>query len=168
MAFNQLNQRLADEARHRENRARLAHAYVRVSTTGTGVFEFDDRIDFGLTFVERPFIACGWQLRESDADQLRDPERPYPVPGTYPLCTGYVTDWDTTERDHYVGAWITVVVHIPESLNVPTLTSLDPDEADRIEGLEYSGGSPIVEADWKIWHDFTFSGIALKDIPIDD
>lgn len=136
MAENALNARLAEEARHRENKARLAHAYARFKTVGNGTFEFDARVDFGLTFVERPFIACGWQIEEQGD-----------VAGEgMPLSTAYVTDWDTTERDHYVGCWVAVTVGWPYTFGAP---------------------DPEVVPEYKIWHDLTFSGIALKDIPYD-
>lgn len=133
MALDPLNQRIADEARHRENKGRLAHAYARFKTVGNGTFEFDARVDFGMTFVERPFIACGWQIDETADDSE-----------TYPHATGFVTNWDTTEREHYVGCWVAVTVSPP-----------------------YLGEVVEEFPEYRVWHDFTFSGIALKDIPYD-
>lgn len=127
MAHSPFNDRLAELQRHRENRARLAFAYHRVVSEGYGTVEFEERVDFGLTFVERPFVSCGFQIEIDDRETA------------FPTATGYVTDWDTTDRDHYVGCWVAVVVAQP------------PDAT--------------VFPDVKIWHDFTFSAIALKDIP---
>jgi hypothetical protein len=134
MAIDPLNARIAELQRNAENKARLAHAYARFKTVGNGTFEFDQRIDFGLTFVERPFIACGWQIEEQGDDEGEG----------YPLATAYVTDWDTTDRDHYVGCWVAVTV-----------------------GWPYTGATVTEFPEYKLWHDFTFSGIALKDIPLD-
>lgn len=139
MAISPLNDRLAERARHQENRGRLAHAYSRFTTEGFGTVEFDACIDFGLTFVERPFIAVGHQI---DADHAREMFDVAPDGEIYmPQCTGYVTDWDMTDKDHYVGCWVAV--------------SVSP-------GLS-TGTYPMV----KIKHDFTWSAIALKDIPTD-
>src|SRR4028118_58796 len=55
MAFSPINDRYAEQRRHAENKGRLAHAYTRVNTSGSGTYEFEDCIEFGLTFVERPF-----------------------------------------------------------------------------------------------------------------
>lgn len=137
MAHDPLNARLADQQRHRENRARLAHASARFDTSGQGTVEFDECIDFGLTFTERPFIQTGWQI---DLDQARDAFGLGPNEDVkLPQVTGYVTDWDKTDRDHYVGCWVAVSV---------------------LFSVEYP-----VDAQVKIFHDFTFAAIALKDIP---
>lgn len=139
MAHSPLNKRLADQQRHHENRARLAHAYSRFTTEGVGTVEFEDCIDFGLTFVERPFIAVGHQI---DMEHVRDLFDAGSDEDVYlPQVTGYVIDWDMTDRDHYVGCWVAVSVSVP------------------IETVD--GSYPMV----KIHHDFTWSGIALKDIP---
>lgn len=141
MAHSPLNQRLAEQRRHRENRGRLAFAYSRFHTEGVGTVEFEDCIDFGLTFVERPFVSVGHQI---DPEHVRDLFGVDSDGDVYlPQVTGYVTDWDMTDREHYIGCWVAVSVSVP------------------IETVEES--YPMV----KIHHDFTWSGIALKDIPSD-
>lgn len=140
MAFSPLNQRQEELARHRENKGRLAQAYARFKTTGQGTVEFEDRVEFGLTFIERPFIATGWQINLDQARDALDVSSNDDV--NLPQVTGYVTDWDTTSREHYVGCWVAVSVTYSE---------------------EYPADAQI-----KIFHDFTWAGIALKDIPSDD
>lgn len=143
MPISPVNQRLADAARHAENKGRLAFASHRVRTDGQGTVEFEDTVSFGLTFVERPFISTGFQI---DMDQAREA---LDVPDNddifLPQVTGYVTEWDKTERDHYVGCWVAVSVTYPPS-----------------ELADYA-----VDAQVGIWTDFTFSAIAIKDIPTD-
>ena len=140
MPISPLNQRFADNSRHAENKGRLAFASARMKSQGQGTFEFEDCIDFGLTFVERPFIASGWQI---DLDQARDAFGLGPNEDiVLPQVTAYVTEWNMTEREHYVGAWVAVSVYYPS--------------------VDYR-----VDAQVKIQHDFTFSAIALKDIPTD-
>ena len=77
---------------------------------------------------------------DTRADALGlDPDDVVPLPH----CTPYVTEWDQDERGFYVGAWVAVVV------------SFGPLDTVDI------GAQPGIE------HHFTFSGIAIKDIPID-
>lgn len=138
MAFSPLNQRLAEQGRHRENRGRLGHAYARFTTTGVGTFEFEDRVEFGMTFVERPFIATGYQI---DVDAAEEAAGTSASVYRLPLVTSYITEWDLTDRDHYIGCWVATVIYLPD----------------------YEGASPQV----RLHHDFTWSGIALKDVPSD-
>lgn len=137
MATSPLNARLADQHRHRENRGRLAHAYARFMTTGVGSFEFEDRIDFETIFLERPFIAIGHQLDAQAFTMTYEDEDGDEDYLDLPQCTGYVTEWDQSSHDHYIGCWVAVVVQLDvEMAEVPT-----------------------------IYHDFTFSAIAIKDVP---
>ena len=139
MAFSPLNDRLSESARHRENRGRLTHVYSRVKTEGYGTYEFEERIDFDLTFIERPFIAVGHQV---DADQAQVEDEAGDV--FLPQCTGYVTEWDTTSSDHYVGCWVAVSVEPSAFFTLP------------------EGDGPV------IFHDFVWSAIAIKDLPTAD
>lgn len=137
MAYSPLNDRLATQQRHRENRGRLAHASARFVTDGQGTVEFDEVVKFGLTFTERPFIQTGWQI---NLDQARDALGVSSnADVNLPQVTGYVTDWDQTDRDHYTGCWVAVSV-------------------------TYSVEYPV-DAQVRIWHDFTWAAIAIKDIP---
>ena len=143
MPISPLNQRLSDASRHAENKGRLAFASHRVSTQGQGTVEFEDVVSFGLTFVERPFVATGFQI---DMDQAREALDVGDKEDIFlPQVTAYVTEWDKTERDHYVGAWVAVSVTYPQS-----------------ELADYR-----VDAQVKISADFTFSAIAIKDVPYD-
>jgi len=137
MANSPLNDYTADRHRNRENAARLCHVSSRFRTDGQGTVEFEDRVEFGVTFVERPFIQSGWQI---DLDQARDAlDVSSNADVNLPQATGYVTEWDMTERDHYVGCWVAVSVSY---------------------SVEYPADAQV-----RIWHDFTWSAIALKDMP---
>lgn len=143
MPISPVNQRLADAARHAENKGRLAFASHRVSTRGQGTVEFEDVVSFGLTFVERPFISTGFQI---DMDDTRDSIGAGVADNIFlPQVTAYVTDWDKTERDHFVGCWVAVCVTYPPR-----------------DVSDYSAESQVT-----VHHDFTFSAIALKDVPVD-
>ena len=130
----------AELARHRENAARVAMAFARFETLGQGTLEFEERIDFGLTYIEEPFVSYGCQLDMdvlASAIGLEDGETP-----PLPQSTGYVTDWDIDERGFYTGAWVAAAVFDG--------TGLIPPDVDVV-----------------IDHHFTFQAIAIKDIPLD-
>ena len=135
-----LEQRRADVERHAENTARIAMAFARFSTAGIGSIEFEDRVDFGLTFIEKPFLSIGYEL---DLDELGetlgiDEEDIPPIP----IVTGLVTDWDQDERGFYVGAWVGAVVYFPPgAVTVPGDAQVDCE-------IHY-----------------TFTAIAMKDVP---
>lgn len=137
--LDEYESRRHESARHRENSARLAQAYAKFETSGQGTLEFDERVDFGLTFIEEPYMAYGSFCDTDALNELQGLE-----PGESPLlpnCTGYVTDWDLDERDFYVGCWIGVRV------NFSPLDLMDPQMLINIK------------------HFFTFSAIGIKDIP---
>lgn len=135
-----LDRRREEAGRHAENSARLAHAYAQFTTTGQGTQHYSKRIDFGLTFIEKPIVAYG---SECDTDELAivlevDSEED---PPELPLSSGFVTQWDQDERDFYVGCWIAV--------KVAYVTTVDLIPAD---------AAPTVS------HHFTFSAVAIKDV----
>ena len=141
--MDDLELRRRADARHHENRARLAHAYARFATEGVGSAQFEDVVDFGLTFIEKPFVAVGAEVDlDALAEALGLDEEDEAIP--MPHVSSYVVEWDRDERGFYVGAWCAGVVTFPT-------------------------GSATVPADFvlEVTHNFTFSGVALKDIPID-
>lgn len=137
------NQR-AEVERHRENSARLAQAFAKFESSGQGFIEFEERVDFGLTFIEEPYVTYGAQMdldafeelldREADADTDLPP---------VPMMSGIVTAWDQDNRGFYVGAWVGARVYCPPEDAVPVL-------------LE-----PVVS------HHYTFTAVAIKDVPVD-
>lgn len=136
-----VERRIAEKEAIKENTARLASAYARYRSTGQGSKEFGRRADFGLTFIERPFVSYGCYI---DTDELGDQ---LGLPGgadvPLPLVSGFVTDWDRDDRGFYVGAWVGCRVYFP-----PT---------------DLVGYDVEVE----VQHHFTFQAIAIKDVPID-
>lgn len=144
--LDDLDRRRELEMRDRENSARLAQAYAEFITTRSGTMQYEDRVDFGTTFVERPYVAYGCRV---DTEQVADSfgaENDEDV--MLPLCTGYVTEWDEDERGFYIGCWLAVRVYYPY---------------EDLSGGEVELENPAVE----IEHHFTFAGIAMKDIPVD-
>lgn len=130
----------AEQIRHRENSARLAQAFAKFESTGQGTVEFEERVDFGLTFIEEPYITYGCQLDLDElANLLNTEESGTPV---LPQATGYVTEWDIDERGFYTGAWMAATVYDPT-------------------GALSTGVELVVN------HHFTFSAIAIKDVPLD-
>lgn len=140
--FDGLESRRADIERHEENAARVAEAYARFQSTGLGSIEFEERVDFGLTFTEEPYLSCGHQIDLDDLDDLLENEAGTTTP-PMPLCTGYVTSWDRDDRGFYVGAWVGVVAWYPYEANI----------------------RPDVEIEMS--HHYTFKAIAMKDVPIE-
>lgn len=138
--LDDLDARREEVARHRENGARLAQAYTVFKTTGQGTQQFEDRVSFGLTFIEKPVIAYGSACDIDDlADLLDIDDDDVPMPVT----AGFVVNWDQDERGFYTGCWVAVRVSFP------------PIDAVSVDIL------PEIE------HHFTFSAIGMKDIPVD-
>lgn len=117
MSYSESLQARADAvARHRENRGRMAHTSTTVVTEGIGTVELPDRIDFGLTYIEKPAVHYG---SECDANDLRDALGIGDNDAlTLPQCSGSVTAWDVDDNGHYVGAWCTVAVGSTVSVRV--------------------------------------------------
>ena len=136
--MNDLERRRAADARHHENRARLAMAYARFDSEGSGSMEFEDGVDFGLTFIEQPYVTTGHVI---DLDELAEAlGLDEGVTPPIPQVSSYVTEWQIDDRGFYVGAWCAAVV---SDMALP-------------EGVTVS-----------IQHHFTFSAVAIKDVPID-
>ena len=139
--FEDLEYRRAEIERHRENSARLAQAFAKFQSTGQGSTEFVDVVDFGLTFIEEPFVSYGAQL---DLDALSELMSVDPsVTPQMPLSTGYVTGWEQNDRGFYTGAWVAVTVHFASASGVASTVNVH------------------------MQHHFTFTAIALKDVPLD-
>lgn len=128
--------------RHRENRARLAQAYARYSTSGQGSIEFGKRIDFGLTFIEKPYVSYGAEIDIDELEDLLGKASDDNLTPALPLCTGFVTEWDIDDRDFYTGCWVAASISFPANLYIPA--NVNP----------------------SIVHHFTFAAIAYKDIPL--
>jgi hypothetical protein len=140
--FSLWDQRRVDVERHKENGARMAAAYARVDIVGQGTSEVEEMIDFGLTFVEQPFVSFGSYL---DVDLIRDAldlddDDDCPLP----VVSGFVTRWDQDQNDAYTGAWVAVSVYFPP-------------------------WDPVVPTDFdcELAGHFSFTAIAIKDIPLD-
>ena len=97
MAFwmDDLEQQRADDARHAENSARLAEAFARFTSTSQGSIEFGERVDFGVTFTEEPYMSYGAYI---DLDELDDKlgNEPSSLTPQMPLSSGFVTDCANT------------------------------------------------------------------------
>jgi hypothetical protein len=140
--FGDLENRHAERERHDENTARVAEAFARFQSTGIGSIEFEERINFGLTFTEEPYMSYGTQIDLDDLDDLLGNEAGTTAP-MLPVCTGYVTDWDRDDRGFYTGAWVGVNIWFPYESNV----------------------WPDIEIE--MFHHYTFKAVAMKDVPID-
>lgn len=91
-----------------ENSARQAFSWESYESTGLGVCEFEDAIDFGLTFIEKPFISYGYNVENADElDEL-------------PRSTGGVYKWKQDGRGFYIGAHVFVVVDLFSDSVAPT------------------------------------------------
>lgn len=140
--MDDLDKRREDFNRNQENSSRLAHAYANFDTSGQGSMEFEDRVDFGLTFIEEPFVAYGGFCNSDALGELQG-LGPGESPA-FPLSSGFVTEWDQDERGFYIGCWIAAsVMFAPLDLIVADLNVT-------------------------LTHYFTFSGIGIKDVPTTD
>lgn len=84
----------------RENTPRLAFAWGFSTTTGAGQLAYEDRVNFGLTFIERPAFSYGFAATALDPDELTEPL----------LASGWVFEWVTDTRGFYTGAHVGVSV----------------------------------------------------------
>lgn len=89
--------RRASLQRNAENKARMAFASGTFEVEGNGLAEFEDPIEFGLAFLERPFVSTGvnmdWEILDLEEGTLP------------PHVTGYVFDWEVNEHGFYTAAW---------------------------------------------------------------
>lgn len=139
--LDDVDRRREREQQTRENSARMAQAYAVFHTEGQGTHQYEERVNFGLTFTEKPVVAYGSACDIDDLAELLDIEDSDDTP--LPVTAGFVTQWDQDERDFYTGCWVAVRV------NFPTIDAVDP------EALPY------------VEHHFTWSAIAMKDVPPD-
>lgn len=144
--LRELDARREVAERHRENSARLAMAYATFTSRGQGSLQFEKRVDFGVTFIEQPMVAYGSVV---DLDALADiTETEDSDDVILPLTSGFVVAWDQDDRDFFTGCWCAVRVHFPLDL-----------------AGEFAVGPELLP---EIKHHFTFSAVALKDIPTDN
>lgn len=128
--------RHADQVR--ENSARIAQQFATFDTTGQGSVAFEDKVDFQVTFIEKPMVAYAGELDIDDLADVQNVEAgEMPM---LPISCGFVTDWDIDTRGYYVGAWCAVRVYFPPE--------------DLVD----------VTLDVEMTHNFTFAAIALKDV----
>jgi len=137
----------------RENTARLASAYATYSTEGDGEFLLDEPHLFGCTFTERPIVAYGFSMGDSDnEDQL--------VIGKLPTANGGVRRWVTDVRGFYIGAYVFFTVDTATVARTTAPTGAE-DPPSLFSPPDPNAATPLYRVD----HDFTFTGIALKDLP---
>lgn len=123
--------------RHKENSARLAMSFGQYATLGWGEFSPEDAIVFDSPFLYRPAVMYGASLEdEDDVEELRNTR--------LPRCGGVVVRFDRTASGWYTAAYVIITVEDRSPFIEPT----DPDP----------------DPEYNIIHDFTFLGIAVKDI----
>jgi len=108
-----LQQQRAFVTQTRENSTRFAQTFGRFTTTGWGEVAFEDMFDFGLSFIEEPFVAYSSSI---DSDALIDTR--------FPRATGGVYRWKQDKRGFYVGAWCYTTIET-KSPNIAT-TEAEP------------------------------------------
>lgn len=65
----------------------------------------------------------------------------------FPRSWGFVYRWRTDSRGYYTGAWVGIVVDTRSAADI--------------------AGVPTDEPNYSLDHTFTFTGVALKDLPTD-
>lgn len=122
--------------RNAENETRSAYAYARYRTTGWGETTFDGCFEFGLTFIEEPFVNYGMALSDDGPDLDGKATR-------YPRAWGGVYRWKKNTNGFYTGAWMFTIVET-QSYYIPTA---------------------LTDPNYIIDHSFTFYGKATKYMP---
>ncbi len=138
--LEELEARHAARQRNAENAARHAFTFHRLESIGWGQIEFEDPLQFDLSFTRRPFMSYGYHV-ESDAL----------IEYGYPHCAGLVTEWEQDAHGLYIGAWVAVSIQLGVA-NYPLSQ----------EVAQEDWPAYVVE------HDFTFQAVAIKDLPLDD
>lgn len=137
--FEEQLRQQATATRNAENRARGAAVFGSATSQGQGFIEWPDLIEFGLTFVQPPWVSCGHSL---DADSIRhdlDLEDDADLPPL--LISGYVTEWERDEHGFWTGAYVGATVHF-DTMAVPADFQVE------------------------VIHMFRFEGVAMKDVPV--
>lgn len=137
MPWDPSERRRAALQRNATNAARLAFADFHFKVTnGNGFYQFPKAGDFGLTFAERPAVSTGVVIDIDALAELEEVEDEDDI--VVPSITGFVVEWDLNERGFYVGAWCGVNVYWPVGAVAPE--------------------------DYVFYIDYTFHGIAIKDV----
>lgn len=135
--------------RNRENKARQGWAWGTATSTGQGTFFFKKRINFGVSFYEKPMFSYGLLLPDVDPDDTAN----------QPIASGFVYEWVQNDLDDYVGAYVGVTVYCPFSTT--PATGDNPGGAGAEAGDEpsaSSGDTPSCE------HHFSFAARAWKAV----
>lgn len=132
-----VTKKLRNDNQNKENASRLAHAFGTWETTGWGEFAPEEAIVFDSPYLYRPSVSYGASLlSDDDTAELRVTR--------FPRSTGMVKDWDRDKNGFYRAAWVIICVEDRSSFIAPTEPDPDPN--------------------YNIVHDFTFLGVAFKDV----
>ena len=135
-----------------ENSARYASSFVTFTTTGWGEFQSPDPQLFTTTFIKPPSISHSFYI---DGDDLVD--------GRFPRVSAGVHRWVQNERGFYTGAYLVFVV---ETMGIQEQrTYVLPTAVDGNVGVVNVPVPAVADPDYKLVHTFTFTGIAMKDLP---
>lgn len=150
--------------RTRENSARLAKVFSRFRTTGQGSVVFERRCDFGLTFIEEPFMSYGSMVDEDELADKLDMDSGANDQTPLPMCSGSVLEWDVDERGFYIGAWVGARVYFPKEITFV----IDPVTEAQVAYSSIPPNLPEVPVtlDVEVVHMFSFEAVALKDVPL--
>lgn len=143
MFFDGWERRRAEVDRHNENSGRIAEAFARMRSVGQGSIAFEERVDFGMTFIEEPYMSYGSRIDPDDLDDLLGSNPTSTLQTPLPICQGYVVDWDQDDRGFYTGAWVGVRVWFPYEANI------------------------WADLEVEIFHHYSFKAVAIKDVPVD-
>lgn len=140
IVFQNLEERRSEVERHKENASRLAEVGAHFKSTGLGSIEFPTRVDFGLTFFEKPVASHCAEIDVDDLEEMLDTDYNKNLTGPLPIVTGYVTNWDVDHKGYYVGAFCGARIWFPTTdLVDPTINVV-------------------------ITHHFRFSAIGMKNV----
>lgn len=135
--FQQLEQRERDRRRNLSNAGTNTGAFAKFSSVGQGPFEFEEMVEFAVTYIEEPFMSYGSGIDVDDLRDLLDYDDDEVPP--FPVCTGFVTNWTQDQNDYYVGAHVGVRVTFPTDIPVSTDVDVEVTHYFRFEGIALKG-----------------------------
>lgn len=127
-----------------ENTARTAWSWGSFDTTGSGEIVLATPQAFTCTFIYEPDIAHGFSI---------DPSTP-PKAGRFPRVSAGVSGWVKNSQGFFTGAYV--------------FFAIDTSGPDVDPGPSTTGGVNSLNdppPSYLLHHTFTFSGVALKDLP---
>lgn len=109
LAFRKLESHRSWLNQTAENSARTTRSALLFETNGHGELVTPE-LEFGITFLERPLVTSGVELKEG-----------WLIEGSFPNTDVGVFKWGRTPRGYYVSVRLFIVVESPGAVGYPLL-----------------------------------------------